>query len=267
MPTLKAQRTFQPVWKENDVKAKKSGLLHTVYSVNGDHYKGEWYNDLKHGHGTYIYKSKNAIYEGEWYCGKKSGFGVYSVLNSRTGSYVKVYSGNWRQDQKHGYGTQYYGPNETYEGEWLLGKRSGKGRMIYANGDVYTGEWLEDKPSGHGTLLFANGDRYEGSWKNGKRHGEGKFSSCSRQQQYEGVWMHNVAKCGTLTDIRGTGAISRPKLAMPKLKLAEPSKVLKQAQEDLKGPKPIQLPQVAVKPAGISYGRMLFNRMERLGLL
>lgn len=49
MPMLKEPKAKQPLWKENDYKAQKKGIRHTVYSVNGDQYTGEWLNNLKDG--------------------------------------------------------------------------------------------------------------------------------------------------------------------------------------------------------------------------
>lgn len=49
MPLTKHPREIEPLWREWDRKAQKSGLRHTVYCVNGDQYTGEWLNNLKHG--------------------------------------------------------------------------------------------------------------------------------------------------------------------------------------------------------------------------
>ena len=49
MPIIKPAKLKQPLWKEWDEAAKKKGQHHTVYSVNGDHYTGEWLNNKKNG--------------------------------------------------------------------------------------------------------------------------------------------------------------------------------------------------------------------------
>ena len=49
MPRLKEPKLYEPLWKEWDYKADKSGLRHTVYNVNGDQYTGEWLHNKKHG--------------------------------------------------------------------------------------------------------------------------------------------------------------------------------------------------------------------------
>lgn len=129
---VKKPREKQPLWKEWDYNANKRGVRHTVYSVNGDEYTGEWLNNLKHGKGTYQWKHNSAIYDGDWAKGKRNGFGTYSL--PRGTGYRKVYAGGWKNDKKHGYGTNFYADDEYYEGEWYGDKRSGWGRMYYSDG-------------------------------------------------------------------------------------------------------------------------------------
>lgn len=54
MPHIKPSRQHEPLWKEWDKKADKQGLRHTVYSVNGDEFTGEWLANKKHGK-TYLF--------------------------------------------------------------------------------------------------------------------------------------------------------------------------------------------------------------------
>lgn len=49
MPHLKEAHKTEPLWHTWDYKAQKKGLRHTVYSVNGDQYTGEWLDNKKHG--------------------------------------------------------------------------------------------------------------------------------------------------------------------------------------------------------------------------
>lgn len=49
MPHLKEEKQKQPLWKTWDYKAQKKGVRHTVYSVNGDQYTGEWLDNKKDG--------------------------------------------------------------------------------------------------------------------------------------------------------------------------------------------------------------------------
>jgi len=49
MPITKQPKKNEPLWKEWDYKAQKKGVHHTVYSVNGDRYTGEWDKNQKNG--------------------------------------------------------------------------------------------------------------------------------------------------------------------------------------------------------------------------
>ncbi|XP_075034232.1 MORN repeat-containing protein 3 isoform X1 [Mixophyes fleayi] len=226
MPLLKHPRQTVVLWREWDRKAQKSGLRHTIYNVNRDQYTGEWLNNLKHGKGTYLWKNTNSIYEGEWICDKRSGFGTYSVQDPSTGEYVKVYSGSWKNDKKHGYGTYFYADTEYYEGDWEAGQRSGWGRMYFANGDMYEGEWLEDKHCGQGMLILANENRYEGFWKGGKKHGPGQFYYLDKGQLYDGIWVEDIPKCGTIVDFGRAEASSPTKYPIPEVKIVDLKGVL-----------------------------------------
>ncbi|XP_073406612.1 MORN repeat-containing protein 3-like [Dendrobates tinctorius] len=236
MPLRKTFRRIEALWRDWDTKAQKSGLRSTVYSVNGDEYKGEWMNNMKHGKGACIYKEANAIYQGDWIRGKRSGFGTYSVKSPSTGEYIRVYAGNWKNDKKHGYGTYYCSEDEYYEGGWECGQRSGWGKMIYANGDVYEGEWQSDKYCGQGILFSANNNRYEGSWKDGMKHGPGKFYYLDIGRIYDGYWIMDIAKCGTVEDIVCTEAPDTKKHPIPELKVADPKSIIEDAKRGLASP-------------------------------
>lgn len=53
-----------------------------------------------------------------------------------------------------GAGTYLYSPSAFYEGQWKEDQRSGWGRMQYENEELYEGEWLKDKHHGQGLLLL-----------------------------------------------------------------------------------------------------------------
>lgn len=77
------------------------------------------------------------------------------------------YTGQWKQNMRHGYGTQ----------EWK-------------DGATYTGYWKNDKAHGHGVFHHVSGDRYEGHWKQDKAHGQGKFTHMNGST-YNGLWKHD----------------------------------------------------------------------------
>ncbi|CAN9504882.1 unnamed protein product [Ophioblennius macclurei] len=229
MPYIKSQENLSASTLL-DIKSQKCGLRHTVYSVTGNQYTGEWQNDKKHGNGTQVWKKSGAIYQGEWKCGKRDGCGTYSVLTPESKEYVKKYSGQWKHGKKHGYGTYFYKNAALYEGEWSEDQRSGWGRMYYDNGDIYEGEWLKDKSHGEGIIRFANGNWYEGSWRDGRKNGNGKFYYCDKGQLYVGLWVDGAAKCGTVTDFGRDEAPTPPKYPIPKVHLLDVELVLQEAE-------------------------------------
>lgn len=231
MPFLKQPKSREPLWKENNVKANKSGVLHTVYSVNGDQYTGEWLNDMKDGKGTYEYKKSGCLYDGDWKENMRSGFGTYSIPNpDGTVGFQKQYAGGWKNDKKHGSGTYFYKDGACYEGEWYCGKRNGWGRMMYADCSVYEGEWYDGKRSGHGMLRLESGNRYEGSWENDKKNGQGKFIYVDKGQAYEGTWVNDVACCGEMVDLMREEAPDATQYPLPEIGLADPGDVLSKAK-------------------------------------
>ena len=87
---------------------------------------------------------------------------------------AEKYDGEWREGQRHGYGSQFYANgNLKYEGEYKYNKMDGKGSFYYKNGDRYEGDFKDNKRHGIGTYYFANGDRFVGDYKDDRRNGKG----------------------------------------------------------------------------------------------
>jgi len=232
MPQLKKPKTFEPLWKEWDYLANKKGLHHTVYSVNGDQYTGDWLNNKKHGKGAQKWAASGTLYHGDWKFGKRNGFGSLSSLDSSTNSYTKKYSGGWKNDQKHGYGTYYYSSTEYYEGQWFKDERCGWGRMYYSDGSIYEGEWLGDKTDGKGMMRLANDNRYEGEWKEGMKNGRGKFYYLDSGQVFEGVWKNDIPKTGEMLDFDRESAPQQTPFPIQELKLKDSDSVLLTAAKE-----------------------------------
>ncbi|KAF6716524.1 MORN repeat-containing protein 3, partial [Oryzias melastigma] len=230
MSFIKPSKPDPPSSALKESMTLKSGFRHTVFSLNGNKYTGEWQDNKKHGIGTQIWKNTGAVYNGEWRFGKYDGYGTYYVLEPESKSYVWKYDGEWKNGMKHGYGIYFYNDTAVYEGEWSEGQRSGRGKMFHENGDVYEGEWMNDKNHGEGKLLFANGSWYEGSWKDGKRNGNGKSYNSEKGLLYVGFWVDGEAKCGTLCEYEKDKAPEPSKSTFPKLHLVDSELVLKEAQ-------------------------------------
>jgi len=154
-------------------------------------YKGQWFNDQKHGFG--IEKVSGRIYEGEWKNDKMNGKGTYTDLGNyvyegqfvdglREGSGIEkftngdVYNGEWKQGLRHGQGTLTLSNNEmTFTGQWVRGSVQGQGTITWTNRESYTGEWLNGQEHGYGIKKWVKGvfSEYHGYWERGQIHGKG----------------------------------------------------------------------------------------------
>ena len=82
-------------------------------------------------------------------------------------------------------GTCTYEDGAVYTGEWRSDQRSGWGKHTFSNKDWYEGEWEADTMHGQGRLTHTDGSFYECSWKAGQPV-RGKWSSADGQTEYEG---------------------------------------------------------------------------------
>ena len=80
-----------------------------------------------------------------------------------------VYTGQWLNGKRDGYGKNVLLDGHTYESQWVKGMRQGFGKCKSASGKVYEGEWLKGLPHGHGTLSLPDGFLCEGNVHEGKR--------------------------------------------------------------------------------------------------
>ncbi|XP_012518867.1 PREDICTED: MORN repeat-containing protein 3 [Propithecus coquereli] len=207
MPVSKCPKKSEPLWKGWDRKAQKNGLRHQVFAVNGDHYVGEWKDNMKHGKGTQVWKKKGAIYEGDWKFGKRDGYGTLSLPDPETGKYKRVYSGWWKDDKKSVSGSQH-----------ALGMGGVGSQALCVS---HTSLPVLPKPE--------NGNRYEGYWERGLKNGSGRFFHLDHGQLFEGFWVDNVAKCGTMVDFGRDEAPEPTHFPIPKVKILDPDGVLQEA--------------------------------------
>lgn len=230
MPILKARRK-EPPCKEWVRKAQRTGLLHTVYAVNGDEYRGEWLNDKRHGRGFMKYSKTGGLYEGEWKNDLKDGYGTYSLPTGKDGKMRKVYAGWWKNDKRHGFGVFYRSETEYYEGEWFEGKHSGWGHMVDEKDQIYEGEWENGLKHGQGMLRLSNENRYEGEFLNGMKNGRGSFYFLDTGQRYDGIWLNDIPKCGTVKDYGRSSATKPTHYIIRKCELRDLDEVVFDAED------------------------------------
>ena len=187
------------------VKAKKSGVGHTMYKVcrrvliapivaedtycrevvetpglgrqpHGYGMRNE--HGEAEGRGTMVYASGD-MYEGQWQAGQKHGQGKST---SATGN---VYEGEWVNDQRHGHGKYIFADGEAYEGEFVQNRKLGRGKTSKADGESYDGEYEDDQRHGVGTYTYADGTVDVARYEAGDEVGQGVRWNKGRTEAWE----------------------------------------------------------------------------------
>lgn len=103
--------------------------------------------------GSYTGQTRNGLYHGQ------------GTLISADGT---VYTGQWLDGQRSGYGEQTWDGGESwYRGQWEQDQRSGYGETSVRHGMRYRGQWRANRPNGFGIKLDAFGEEACGIWENG----------------------------------------------------------------------------------------------------
>lgn len=204
----------------------REGFGVCVYCAHGNNlYEGEWHKGREHGKGILMTSQREIIYDGDWVDGKIHGIGTYYMHgdsysgdyreNTRhgRGSYLLAsgsrYEGEWRDNQRSGKGRFDWPDGSCYEGDWLQGERHGRGRLhlvdirLEADGLTYEGQWAKNEFEGRGVCTYRDGQRYEGMWKGGKKEGRGTLNF-PNGASYEGRFRNDRI------DGQGTLRVPRP---------------------------------------------------------
>ena len=174
-----SDRLFIPLAVINDLKAQKNGTKKTVFWVK---------KKKKQEDGTVKGEkwSTSQQYSGDWKENKKHGYGIKIYDNK------DKYEGYWENDLRNGKGTYWLciGKNKyrkLYTGDWKNNQKEGHGIYFYKDGSCYDGEWKNSKRDGKGLMIYANEDLYQGSWKEDKKHGHGILEKANGDKYY-GYW-------------------------------------------------------------------------------
>ena len=100
-------------------------------------------------------------YKGEWKNEQKHGYGGMIVLPTDDRPSSMIYTGGWKNNMHHGYGIM-IATNLNYFIKTCLGDTT-----TSAPPNKYEGQWMLGQPHGRGTLYFDDGDKYEGGWNDG----------------------------------------------------------------------------------------------------
>ena len=80
------------------------------------------------------------------------------------------YQGNFNQGKRHGQGCLYFKSGAIYEGSWLNDQRTGYGTYKYPpeEGGYFEGYWVNGLKHGYGTEVYPDGRRVSGEFENDK---------------------------------------------------------------------------------------------------
>eukprot|EP00347_Sterkiella_histriomuscorum_P007743 403347725 len=126
------------------------------------------------------YYQKRRITEGELVNGKFEGEACqYRIINGINW----YFDGNYINNELNGYGAFINSYGEMYCGEFKNGQRHGFGTH-YKEGDIFEGQWMKNNKNGEGVMKYANGNIEKGAWKDDKKHGEFIITyACGRQEK------------------------------------------------------------------------------------
>ena len=123
-------------------------------------YIGEIKNNLREGYGIWYIPNKTKC-EGYFKNDSLEGFGIGIFSNGGR------FEGEWEKSEFK-IGTYYYPMGDIYEGEFKNNEKEGYGIFYYSDGTIYEGEWKSNYPEGYGILYCLSGNIYETEWKNRK---------------------------------------------------------------------------------------------------
>ena len=138
------------------------------------------YSGLKHGFGKISFED-GSWYEGGWVDGDRKGSGTFWTkfedideeieVNQKNPDQPEIYSGEWDDNKRNGFGEQVYHDGTIYTGNWYENRKHGKGQEKSVNGSVYSGDWVSGDKEGSGRYVNEVGDEYNGDYKADKRNG------------------------------------------------------------------------------------------------
>ncbi len=102
------------------------------------------------------------------------------------------YEGEILNEERSGYGINYYKNGNKYEGWWENDLENGTGSLFYKDGSLYIGQWANGKQNGMGTLYYNLGDKYYGNFIDGKKNGKGLFISRNNNNRFIGTFKNNL---------------------------------------------------------------------------
>ena len=141
----KATTVYSGEW----YKGKRQGYGKMQYA-SGNVYEGHWYGDKKCGKGVMNWIEDQSTYAGEWDNDLPNGNGETLWANLKMSRLVtkqmsSVYRGTMKDGRKDGNGSFIYADGSQYSGEWKNDMKHGKGVVLLGNGAIESTKFDQGK--------------------------------------------------------------------------------------------------------------------------
>ena len=155
--------------KENGQERNDKEIIITD-NLNYEEFIGEYKDYMSDGFGIYRNYITNLKITGIFNNNGISGIGIEDSVE---GGYV--YTGEFKNNKKDGYGTIEWKDGNKYQGEFKDNQLNGYGMIEFPGQKYYQGEVKNGRMDGFGEFFWNNDKKYIGNYKNDKRNGLGVF--------------------------------------------------------------------------------------------
>ena len=162
-------------------------------NLNYEEFIGEYKNYVPNGFGIYKNYITNLKITGIFKDNNICGIGIE---DSSEGGYL--YTGEFLNNQKQGYGTIEWKDGAKYQGEFKENQINGYGIIEYPDDKFYQGEVKNGRMDGFGEFFWKDERKYIGNYKNDRRNGFGVF--IFKVDDPQNIKGQNNYKKGTLLD-------------------------------------------------------------------
>ena len=139
-------------------------------NVNYEEFIGEYKDYISNGFGIYKNFITNLKISGIF---DINGISWIGIEESAEGGYI--YTGEFNNNKKEGYGTITWKDGNKYQGEFKNNQLYGYGLIEFPGQKYYQGEIKSGRMDGFGEFFWKDEKRYIGNYKNDKRNGFGIF--------------------------------------------------------------------------------------------
>lgn len=154
--------------KNKNILQKDDKEIIITGNTNYEEFFGEYKDYVQDGFGIYRNYITNIIITGIF--NNNGIFGV-GIEDSVEGGYI--YTGEFNNNKKEGYGTIIWKDGAKYQGEFKDNQINGYGIIEFPENKFYQGEIKKGRMDGFGEFFWKDEKKYIGNYKNDKRNGFG----------------------------------------------------------------------------------------------